>query len=288
MHAVKGCRLGRAQIRADLVDLIVLQGKHTSLFIHGRLNDGLAGRGRGGRLQVLKAVFNPFDGSPARFAGRQAHQNHIREYGLLDAKAPARIAWNLMAQSITRYFERQRHHRVQGKRPHEIGKHVVTLLIWQPLREHKAQLDGGARVSRIMDFGRDGVLRLTECAFDVAIVELAIGDDIGAYLFVQDALTRIECILDAHDDIKRAVLDPNQIQRIFGKIAILRNHDGNGFAAVAHAVHGKRPMLHRLLHAHHKRLRPAPDILTGQHGMHARRGDSGACINLEQLGMAMG
>jgi hypothetical protein len=44
-------------------------------------------------------------------------------------------------------------------------------------------------------------------------------------------------------------------------------------------------VLHRRLHAHDEGLRPALDVLAGQHGAHTRQGQRGRGVDRQQIGM---
>ena len=141
VHTVKSGRFGRAQIGANLVDLIPVQGQDAAVRAHIGRDTGQSRRGRGCSTQVFQPVLNPFH-RRAGLAGGQAHQHDIRKDRLLDAEAASGITRHAVAQLVARHLERQRHHRMQRKRAHEVGERVVAFVFAHVFGDHHSALDG--------------------------------------------------------------------------------------------------------------------------------------------------
>ena len=88
-----------------------------------------------------------------------------------------------------------------------------------------------------------------------------------------------ERLLNFNDHGQRLVLHLHEVKRVFSDVAVFCHHDGDWLADVTHAVYGENPVLHGLLHTHHKRLCPRLDILSGQNRAHARKCQSLGCVN---------
>ena len=101
MHPIERCGLGRSQIRADLIDLVIVERRDPTLRRHRSREASLTRRCRCRRLQMLKPVFNPLHRC-ARLSGGQTHQHDIGENRMFDPEASTRIPRNPMAQPIPR------------------------------------------------------------------------------------------------------------------------------------------------------------------------------------------
>ncbi len=125
VHAIERCRLRRADMRADILDLVVRQARGRGHRHRRRLRSVVDAIGRGHRCgEMLQPVLDPLDRAAAEARGN-THQHDVRKYALLDAEAAAGIGRRAQAEAIARHFQRTRHHAVQTERPHEIGEHVV-------------------------------------------------------------------------------------------------------------------------------------------------------------------
>ena len=73
----------------------------------------------------------------------------------------------------------------------------------------------------------------------------------------------------------------------FYVMAILGDHHGHRLAGIADAIDRERPVFHRLLDADHEGLRPALDIVAGQHRSHTWRHQRARAIDRLQHHMGM-
>ena len=73
------------------------------------------------------------------------------------------------------------------------------------------------------------------------------------------------------DGRQRLVVDLDQFERVFGEIAVARDHDRDRLADIAHAVDGNRPAFDRRLHADHQRGGQLRHFGGGDDGGDARR-----------------
>ena len=127
MHAIQRRWLGRAYMRADILDLVPGERAHAAIGVDRGIEprDAIGRRYRRG--EMLQPVFNPFHRLSGELCG-DAHQYDVREDRLLHTEAAAGIRRRAQAQTIARHFERARHHRMQTERPLEIGEHVVGIV----------------------------------------------------------------------------------------------------------------------------------------------------------------
>ena len=119
VHSVERRRLGRAHVRADVLDRVVPERDELAVGGEARLDmrDASArGRARG---EVLEAVFDPANGN-AELARREAHQHDVGEDGRLDPERAARVRWRDQAELRAGQSECRGGDRVQRERALEV------------------------------------------------------------------------------------------------------------------------------------------------------------------------
>ena len=284
VHAVERRRLGRAQVGADLVELVVAQGEDAAVLVHRRLDRRPAGGRRGGGEEVLEAVLDPLDRRTGLARG-QAHQHRIGEHRLLDAEAAARVAGHAVAQLVAGHLERERHHRVQRERAHEVGHDVVAAVIGPMLGDDDTALDRRAGVARVAHGQGDPARRAREGLVGRAIAEATIGDDVAADRFMQDHCRLVDRGVDLDERRQGCVVDLDEVESVLGAVAVFGDDHGDRFAGIADAVDRERPVLHRLLDTDDEGLRPALHVLAGEHGTHARHCQRAGGVDAAQFGV---
>jgi hypothetical protein len=232
-------------------------------------------------------VLDPLD-RRSRFARSQAQRDDVGEHRLLHAEAAPGVARHPQAQLRGRHPEREGHHRVQGKRAHEVGQHVVAFAARQMLRHDHEALDRGAGIGRIADRQAHAMGSGCKGSIGIAIDEAPIADDIGADRLVQHGRPDSDGRVDAGGRGERFVLDPHKIERILGDIAVLGHHHRNRLAGVTSLVHRQAPVLHRRLHPDHERRRPAGDVGAGEDRAHPWQGQRSGSIDLQNARMRVG
>ena len=287
VHAVESGRLGGAQVGADIVALVPAQRGDAAVGLHRGFDVRQPRGGRGRRGQVFEPVLDPLHRRAAGLLRGQAHQHHIGQHGLLHAEAAAAVARQLVAQLVGRHAEGQRHHRMQAERAHEVAGDFIALAAGQAFGDDDSAFDGRAAVARVVHRQRDATVCRGEGGVGVAIAEAAIADDVAAHGLVQHGGASIAGGFDVHHRRQGLVVGAQQVERVFGDVAVLRHDHGHRFAGVPHLVDGQHVVLHGHLHADHEGLLPAQHVLPGQHRMHARQGQRRGRVHPQQPGMGM-
>ena len=119
VHAIERGRLGRADVRADLVDQVEPQAEQAAVGVERRLDLARAlGRHRG-RQQVLAAVLRPAHGH-AEAARGDRHQHDGVQHGGLGAERAAALGRREQPQLRARDAERGGRDAVQREGPLEV------------------------------------------------------------------------------------------------------------------------------------------------------------------------
>ena len=139
-----------------------------------------------------------------------------------------------------------------------------------------------------MDGGGDPVLGGLESRFEIAVAEGPRADDVGADGGVKRFAVAGQRLIDRHDDRQRAVADFDQVERVFGQIAVVGQHDGHGLAGIADAVHREAPVFHRRADADQERGCEALRILARHDGGNARHPASRLDIDAQDFRMRVG
>ncbi len=177
VHAVERRRLGRAQVRTHVLDLVPVERADAAVVIDRRRKPRHAVGGRDRADKMLEPILDPFD-RPAGDARGDADEHHVRHEALLDAEAAAGVGRRAQAQPIARHLERARHHRVQAERPHEIGEDVVGVFARVVRGDDPVGLDRRAGIARVADLDRDAVRRRGEGRVGIAVAERAVARDV--------------------------------------------------------------------------------------------------------------
>jgi len=176
---------------------------------------------------------------------------------------------------------------MQAERAHEVAGDFIALAAGQAFGDDDSAFDGRAAVARVVHRQRDATVCRGEGGVGVAIAEAAVADDVAAHGLVQHGDASIAGGFDVHHRRQGLVVGAQQVERVFGDVAVLRHDHGHRFAGIAHLVDGQHVVLHGHLHADHEGLLPAQHVLSGQHRMHARQGQRGGRVHPQQPGMGM-
>ncbi len=284
MHAVKRGRLRRADMCADVLDLIPGERAHAPVGIDRRFQcrDAVRRRNRSG--EMLDAVFDPFH-RPAGDARRDAHEDDVGKDRLLDAEAAAGIRRRAQAQPVARHFQRPRHHRVQAEGALEIGENVVGAFARIVCGDDTVGFDRRARIARVADRNRDARRSFGKRALGIAVAEGAVADEIRPQRLVQRRLSGVERGERIDNGRQRPVIDVDQLERVFREIAVARHHDRDRLADIAHAPDRDRPAFDRRLHADREARRQRLDLGAGDHGGDARGLPRGFNIDCDDFGV---
>ena len=155
------------------------------------------------------------------------------------------------------------HDRVQGERALEVGEDVVAV-VSEVLGDHDEALDGGAGVAGVVDGDSDAVVGGCECGVRVAVVQVAVADDVGADFGVDQGGAGSGGRV--HNGVAFPVLDFDSLERVFGCVAVASNDHGDRLADVPHPIDCQYVVPHGLLDAGNERPGPSGDILAGQDG----------------------
>ena len=233
---------------------------------------------------MLEAVLGPLD----RHADEARHgrdQHHVRVHRLLDAEAAAGVGRRDHAQAVAGDVERAGHQRLQHERALEIRPDRVAVRVWLELRNYPVGLHrrGDRAGEAVVVLER--AVGAREGAVRVAVLELALLRDVGAGLFEKQRRAGRDRIVKVRDAGQRLVVDFDQLQRVFGDIAVDRHDHGHRLAAVARL--GGRADLEAHLGAHDARddaghLR---DLRAGDHADHAGKLLCGAGVDAADAGM---
>ena len=245
--AVERGRLGGAQVRTAVVELVPAQRRDRSVVGDRRFEGrhSVGGRGRGD--EMLEAVLDPLDRA-SRLPRREAHRDDVREDGLLDAEAAAGVLRAAQSEAGARNSQCSRHHRMQRERTLEVGQDVVAVLS-EMFGDDDESLDGGACVARIAHRYRHPVRGVCEHRARVAVTKLPVAHDVRSGFLVQQRHAGGGRGHRIDHRIEFAVLDIDPLQRIFGRVAVARHRHRHRLARVAHPIERECEVSHRLLHA---------------------------------------
>ena len=126
---------------------------------------------------MLKPILDPLD-RPAGDTRRDAHQDHVGKDALLDPVAATGRRRRSEPNPVTGDLQRTGHHRVDRKRPLEIGQNVVGVLARLVAGDDTVGLDGRAGIAGIGNVDADPVRRRCEGTFRIAVGKTALVDEI--------------------------------------------------------------------------------------------------------------
>ena len=236
---------GRGQVRAhpgvdrgaDALDLaLAVRRKLHVLDVIPAVDRGLVPLAAGGR---------PLHG-PARLHGAEHGYGLVRVVGNLAAEAAAHLGGDdphlVLRHTGDHGREEPDYVRVLGRRPE--GQLPGGL---RPLGDRGARLHG-VRYQALVEYplldhhvgageGLVGVIAARHHPVERLVVGRVLVELRGAIA---------HCLLGVDDRRKRVVLDLDELQRILGCVAVLRNHHRHGVPLVPHRVVGDREMVDRL------------------------------------------
>ena len=235
---------------------------------------------------MLQPVFHPFD-RPARHPGACRNQDDVGEHPLLDAEAAARLRRGAQADPVAGHPQRAGDYGVNGERPLEIRQHIIGVTARVVLGQHTIGFDRRAGAARILDGDADLVGGVGKRSLRVTVAEAPVTRDVAAQAGMQHGGAGLQGGQRLHDDGQSFILHRDQIQRVFGDVAVGRHGDRDGLAHIADAVGRDRPALDRRLDAHHEAAGQGLDVRPGEHGGHARQRRCARCIDCLDDGVAM-
>ena len=158
VHAIERGGLGRADMRADVLDLVPGERGDAAVRLDRRFqrDQAVGRRHRGG--EMLEPVLDPFHRA-AGDARRDPHQRDVGEDALLHAETAAGIGRHAQPQPVARHFQRARQHRVDAERPLEGRQDIVGVLARIVVGDQPVGLDRRAGIARIVDRHRDAMRR---------------------------------------------------------------------------------------------------------------------------------
>ena len=287
VHAIDRGRLGCADVRAEVDDIAKAQAQQLALVRERTLDAAAAIGGRGRGRQVLEPVFGPFH----RHADEAAHgryQHHVGVHRLLDAETAARIGRRDHAQAIAGNVEAGRHQRLQHERALEVRPDRVAVRMRLEVRDHAVGFHRRRDRARVTVLVAEHPPGAGERAVRVAVLETALLGDVAARLLEQQRRVRRDRILEERDALQRLVLDLDQLQRVFGDIAVLGHHHRHRLAHVAHLVDRAHVEFHaRLDHARNRARHPG-DLGAGDDADHACKLLGAARVDAEDLRVRVG
>src|SRR5262249_26542288 len=248
VHAIKRRRFGRADMRANVFDLVPRQRVHAAVGVHRSPERGNAVGGRYRRCEVLETILDPFYRAAGNARG-DAHQHDVREKTLLDAEAAPGVGRRAQAQAVSRHFQGTRHDGVQAERSHEVGEHVISVFIRVIFGDETVGFDWRAGIAWIADRHRHAMRGLCKHALGVAVADRAFTRDVRTKTLMQEQSLWIERGEGIDDGRQRLVVDLNELQAIFGKVPVARQHNRDRLADITDALDGDRPAFDRRLHA---------------------------------------
>ena len=272
VHPVERRRLRRLDVGAAVLELPVAERRHPPVGHDGGLQPGFAVGGGAGGGQVFQPVLDPFH-RPAGKPGDRGHQHDIGREPLLDAEAAAGVGRGAQAQPVGRHAQGRRHHRMQRERPLEGRRHLIGAGVGVPGGDQPETLDGRHRAARIAHLDGEAAVGGGEGAFRVAVGKAPPVREIGAGGLVQQRRTFRYRRRGRDDGGKRLVLDLHQLQRILGPVAVLRQHDRDRLARIAHLVGRDREVAHGRAQRRDEGPEAGGDVRPREQAHALRRGD---------------
>jgi len=191
---------------------------------------------------------------------------------------PHAVAWHL---------QRTGNHGVDRKRSLEIRGDVIGVLTGIVFRDDAVGFDRRAGIAWIVDADGDAVGGGRKRGLRVTIAKAALVDEVGAERRMQHRGFRSKRLLRIDDGRQRLVVDLDQVQRIFGDIAVFGNDKRDGFPDIAHPVAGDRPAFDIGLDADRHAAGEPCHILAGQYGEDAGQRPGGSRNDCTDSGMAV-
>ena len=225
MHAVERRRLGRADVRTDVLDRVVAERDELAVGPEPGLDMGHASARRGARGEVLQPVLDPAH-RDAELPRGEAHEDDGGEHRRLDPEGPARVGRRDQAQLGAGQPERRGGDRVQRERALEVRPGGERALGGVPVRDDAVALDGRAAPAWEAEALADDEVGACQRTVDVAVVERAVGD----------ARVGLGSRFRVEDGVERLVLDLDQLEGVLREVAVPRDHHGNRLAHVAHEL----------------------------------------------------
>ncbi len=264
MHPVERRRLGRPDIRPYVLDCVVAEPEQLPIGGEGGLDAGDACRCGRAAGEVLETILRPPDGH-AQLSRRKPHQDDVDVYGGLDAEAAARVGRRDQPELRSAKPERGRGNRMQRKRALEVRPCRQRAGGCVPVADDAEGLDRAARPTGKDEAFRDNDVGPCERGVRVAVGERAVGDD--------------EPVLGVHHGWELLVVDLDQLEGVFGEIAIPCDDDGERLACVARRSVRSRVVRDRALDTGRERPGHRLDVCSGDHADHAGEVERGSRVD---------
>ena len=177
---------------------------------------------------------------------------------------------------------------MDGKRPLEIGEHVVHVGFLPVVRDYHVAFHGGLRIARVVDGNFDHLVGFGKGLVGIAVAEVAVRHDIGAAGGMHQGRAVLGRFPGVDYRRQRLVGDLDVIERILGQVPVFGDYHCHRLADEAHAVDGERPLVHGLAQDDQERVRILLDLLAGKHRHYARLRDRCRGIDGNDFRLGMG
>ncbi len=286
VHPVERRRLRRAQIGADIFDLVKVQRQHAGV-VRDCSTQGdhpIGGRDRGG--QMLQPVLDPLYRAVCN-TGANGQQGDIGKDPLFDAKAAARIRRGAQAQTVAGHLQGAGQNRMDRKRPLKIRGDVIGVFVGIVFSQHAIGLDRCAGIAGIADIDLDRTVGGGKGRLGIAIAEVAVGAQIVAHDVMQNGGIFDQCALGVDHRRKAVIVDLDQIGGVFGDIAVIGQNHGDRLTDISGFVLRDGPAVDGQFQTHHQRRGKGGIVRASDHATHAGQGGSSSNFNGLNAGMSM-
>jgi hypothetical protein len=279
-------RAGALGRPAEVVDELDAQPRQRAVSLRGerRLVVSIP-RLAGAADQVLHAVLDPLDRTPARLA-----REHRRDAGAaraaLAAEAPAvRVADH--ADLVGGDLQHRGH--AEG----HVALRLVAAAAGEgaldgvPLRDHAEGLHRVRAEAVPAELLGEDVVGVAERRIDVAPLELPLVDDVRPLLLEDQRRRRRHRGEGVHHRGQRFVLDVDQLERVFRQVAVRRRDRGDGLADEAHLA-DREAVYAPAVGDRRQRCRPAAGVVARDHGADARERLGAARVDANDPRMGVG
>ena len=226
----------------------------------------------GGGHEVLAPVAHPLDGPPEA-AGEEGDEHLLAVERDLRPEAAADVRRH-HPEAVAGKVERLREHVPDD--PRDLGARVQgeDAPAFVVLGEIAPVLERGGGLAAHPEAARDPRRGACEGRLGVPARELAVDDDVARELLVEAGGAGFEGRLGVHLDGERLVADRDELRRVLGEVAVLRDDRRHRLAGVADRRAGEHRQLRRLV-ARHAGRRPERAEGSLEVGGGDHRGDAG-------------
>ncbi len=280
---------GIDRVGTDVADGVGAQRHGMAVAIEAELGvDDLVEGLEAGR-KVLHAIAGPFDRAPEMPRGG-ADENLLGVERALAAEAAADVGCH-HAQPVARQVERlgQRIAHDAGNLRRGVEREGVAARL--VFGEARARLDRDRGLAAHPEAGFDPHRRRLHHGVDVAALELAGDQHVGARLLVQERRPRERGLRRIDDGRQRLEIDGDELERVLGEVAAFRHHAHHRLADIADLAACERKDRRGVVAGHarrrQQRLDEARQILGGEHRHDARRRPRGRAIDRPDAGVRM-